>query len=92
MEKERLFKMTETEQCVLVAALRGNPGPSSDLASRAANAPRRRLYLDGAEYQQAIRGLNQLRTDYLAAGHYSDGIDAVMLKLMRSKPRRAPAR
>ena len=40
MEKERLFKMTETEQCVLVAALKSNGGT---LASRAANAPKRRL-------------------------------------------------
>ena len=89
MEKERLFKMTETEQCVLVAALKDCGGV---LASRAANAPKRKLYLDGEEYRQALHGLNRLRTDYMAAGHYSDGIDAVMLKLMRSKYRRAPAR
>lgn len=89
MEKERLFKMTETEQCVLVAALKKGGGT---LASRAANAPRRKLYLDGEEYRQALHGLNQLRTDYMAAGHYSDGIDAVLLKLMKSKYRRAPAR
>lgn len=89
MEKERLFKMTETEQCVLVAALKGCGGA---LASRAAHAPKRKLYLDGEEYRQALHGLNQLRTDYMAAGHYSDGIDAVMLKLMKSKYRRAPAR
>lgn len=88
MEKERLFKMTETEQCVMVAALKN----SDALASRAANAPKRRLYLDGEEYRQALHGLNQLRTDYMAAGHFSDGIDAVMLKLMKSKYRRAPAR
>lgn len=89
MEKERLFKMTETEQCVLVAALKKGGGT---LASRAANAPRRKLYLDGEEYRQALHGLNQLRTDYMAAGHYSDSIDAVLLKLMKSKYRRAPVR
>ncbi len=89
MEKERLFKMTETEQCVLVAALKNSGGA---LASRAANAPKRRLYLDGEEYRQALYGLNQLRTDYMAAGHYSDGIDAVLIKLMKAKYRRAPAR
>lgn len=89
MEKERLFKMTETEQCVLMAALKNSGGA---LASRAANAPKRKLYLDGEEYRQALYGLNQLRTDYMAAGHYSDCVDAVMLKLMRSKYRRAPAR
>ncbi len=92
MEKERLFRMTETEQCVLVAALKNSPGPASDLASRAASAPKRKLYLDTEEYRQALHGLNQLRTDYMAAGHYSDGIDAVMLKLTKSKYRRAPAR
>lgn len=89
MEKERLFKMTAIEQCVLVAALKGCSGA---LANRAASAPKRKLYLDGEEYRQALHGLNQLRTDYLASGHYSDGIDAVMLKLMKSKYRRAPAR
>lgn len=92
MEKERLFRMTETEQCVLVAALKNGPGPASDLVSRAATAPKRKLYLDAEEYRQALHGLNQLRTDYMAAGHYSDGIDAVMLKLTKSKYRRAPAR
>ena len=92
MEKERLFKMTETDQCVLVAALRDSQSAASELVRRAATAPKRKLYLDGDEYRQAISGLNQLRTDYLAAGHYSDGIDAVIVKLMKSKYRRAPAR
>lgn len=49
MEKERLFKMTETDQCVLVAALRGSQSAASELVRRAATAPKRKLYLDGDE-------------------------------------------
>ena len=38
----------------------------------------------------ALRALNRLRSSYLAAGRYSDGIDAVILKLLHSRYRRVP--
>lgn len=95
MEKERLFKMTEIEQNMLVKALSDVRGWSDEiplLLRRVLAAPNRRLYLNDSEHRWVRHALNELRNAYLAAGRYSDGIDTVILRLMKTRYRRAPGR
>lgn len=89
MEKRRLFAMTEIEQNMLEKALLDlDRAQTASMRRRVRQAPRRKLYLNQTEYDLAVRALNGLRDAYLAAGRYSDGIDAVILKLMKSRYRR----
>lgn len=91
MEKRRLFAMTEIEQNMLEKALLDvDREQTVSMRRRVRQAPRRKLYLNEAEYDLAVRALNGLRDTYLAAGRYSDGIDAVILKLLKSRHRRVP--
>ena len=91
MEKQRLFAMTEIEQNMLEKALLDlGRAQTASMRRRVRQAPRRKLYLNQTEYDLAVRALNGLRDAYLAAGRYSDGIDAVILKLMKSRYRRVP--
>lgn len=91
MEKRRLFAMTEIEQNMLEKALLDlDRAQTASMRRRVRQAPRRKLYLNQTEYDLAVRALNGLRDAYLAAGRYSDGIDAVILKLMKSRYRRVP--
>ena len=91
MEKQRLFAMTEIEQNMLEKALLDlDRAQTASMRRRVRQAPRRKLYLNQTEYDLAVRALNGLRDAYLAAGRYSDGIDAVILKLMKSRYRRIP--
>lgn len=91
MEKRRLFAMTEIEQNMLEKALLDlDRKQTASMRRRVRQAPRRKLYLNEAEYDLAVRALNRLRDAYLAAGRYSDGIDAVILKLLKPRYRRAP--
>ena len=93
MEKRRLFAMTEIEQNMLGKALAdlAEEAETSALQIQVRQAPKRKLYLDDAGHALALRALNRLRSSYLAAGRYSDGIDAVILKLLHSRYRRVPA-
>lgn len=89
MEKRRLFAMTEIEQNMLEKALLDlDREQTVSMRRRVRQAPRRKLYLNEAEYDLAVWALNGLRDTYLAAGRYSDGIDAVILKLLKSRYRR----
>lgn len=91
MEKRRLFAMTEIEQNMLEKALLDlDREQTVSMRRRVRQAPRRKLYLNEAEYDLTVRALNGLRDTYLAAGRYSDGIDAVILKLLKSRYRRVP--
>lgn len=91
MEKRRLFQMTEIEQNMLEKALLDlDREQTVSMRRRVRQAPRRKLCLNEAEYDLAVRALNGLRDTYLAAGRYSDGIDAVILKLLKSRYRRVP--
>ena len=96
MKKQRLFKMTEIEQNMLAKALwdirRSDPDRIGGFVHKVQNVPKRRLYLSDTEFRLSLAALNCLRRAYLSAGRYSDGIDAVILKLMQTKYRRAPVR
>ncbi len=51
-----------------------------------------KLFLDNTEYKKAVQALNGLRDGYIRAGRYTDGIDTVLIKLMRSKYKRCAVR
>lgn len=100
MEKQRLFKMSSTEQNMLVKALcdirrerqsEGN-GALGNLIEKTIHAPGSRLYLSDDEFRWAALSLNGLRSAYLNAGRSSGGIDKVLFKLMNCKYRRVPVR
>lgn len=102
MEKQRLFKMTEIEQNMLIKGLHDlaclfhdegkDFGGLNALIRKTQSAPDRKLYLEETEFQQALDALNGLRNAYLSAGRSSGGIDKVLFKLMNSKYKRVPIR
>lgn len=51
-----------------------------------------KLFLSDSEYHLAIQALNKLRDAYLAAGRYSDGIDKIMIQIIKAKYKRCPAK
>lgn len=96
MEKQRLFKMSVLEQDLLVKALCDAQKKSElgmpDLLNKTVQAPNRKLYLNDEEFHWAVQSLNRMRNSYLSAGRSSGGFDRVLMKLMRAKYRRVPAR
>ena len=98
MEKQRLFKMSNTEQNMLVKALCDvrrerqpeESGILGNLIEKTAHAPGNKLYMNDDEFRWAALSLNGLRSAYLNAGRSSGGIDKVLFKLMSCKYRRVP--
>ncbi len=96
--KLRLFKMSETDKNMLLVALhiifkgkRENGedyNPIGHFILRIGKTANNKLYLNDEEFIWARNALNLLRNQYLAAGRYSDGIDYVMMKLMKAKYKR----
>ena len=58
-----------------------------DLVLKLAEQEEGKLYLTEAEHSKSGEALNQLRDTYLKNGRYSDGIDSVLLKIMKSRYR-----
>ena len=81
MEKQRMFKMSQLEQDMLVKALcdtQNDVQPEQaeemrSLAAKTVRAPRRRLYLSDEEFGRAVQALNRKRNAYLSAGRSSVG-------------------
>lgn len=100
MEKQRMLKMSQLEQDMLVKALCDTqsdvqPKQAEEMRSLAAKtvcAPRRRLYLSDEEFGRAVQALNRKRNAYLSAGRSSVGFDRILLKLLNSKYRHTPVR
>ena len=100
MEKQRLLKMGVVEQGLMVKALdypQENIQPEQAeklqmLLDRTRQAPKGKLYLNDEEFDCAVQAISSIRNDYLSAGKSSGGFDRVLLKLLNSKYRRAPAR
>lgn len=44
-----------------------------------------KLFLTDVEYHKAVEALNMLRNTYIHAGRYTDGIDIVLMKILRAK-------
>ena len=99
MEKQRMLKMSQLEQDMLVKALcdtQSDVQPEQaeemrSLAAKTVRAPRRRLYLSD-EFGRAVQALNRKRNAYLSAGRSSVGFDRILLKLLNSKYRHTPVR
>ena len=95
MTRMRYVKMDRIMNHMLIHALRemfrqekeqGLPVDTTrDLVLKLAE---RKLYLTEAEHSKSVEALNQLRDTYLKNGRYSDGIDSVLLKIMKSRYRR----
>lgn len=98
MEKQRCVKMDELMKNMLICALRDvfreekKQGQSiedtRDLVLKLADYEKSRLFLTDVEYHKAVQALNMLRNGYISAGRYTDGIDTVLLKILRAKYKR----
>ena len=95
MEKRRCVKTDEITVNMLVHALRdvcreekegGAPAKETgEFILRLAGHKDRRLYLTEREYKKAVQALNGLRNDYIQAGRYTDGIDTVLMRIMKAR-------
>lgn len=100
MEKQRLLKMGIVEQGLMVKALdhtQENIRPEQAdklrmLLDKIRQAPKGKLYLNDEEFDCAVQAISSIRNAYLSAGRSSGGFDRVLMKLMRAKYRRVPAR
>ena len=95
MTRMRYVKMDRIMNHMLIHALRevfrqekeqGLPVDTTrDLVLKLAEQEEGKLYL--TEASKSVEALNQLRDTYLKNGRYSDGIDSVLLKIMKSRYR-----
>ena len=102
MEKKRCVKTDEITRNMLVHALRdvfreeirqGIPVEATrNLILRLAYHDGKKLFLDENEYRKAVQALNGLRDGFIQAGRYTDGIDIVLMRVMRSKYKRCAVR
>lgn len=102
MEKQRCIKTDEITVNMLVHALRdvfrqenekGMPVEvTRNLILRLAYHEGKKLFLDEEEYKKAVQALNGLRDVFIQAGRYTDGIDVVLMRVMRSKYKRCAVR
>ncbi|EOS80040.1 hypothetical protein C817_02149 [Dorea sp. 5-2] len=102
MEKQRCIRADEITKNMLVHALRevfrqenenGTPVEvTKNLLLRLAYHDGKKLFLDEEEYKKAVQALNGLRDGFIQNGRYTDGIDIVLMKVMRSKYKRCAAR
>lgn len=102
MERKRIFKIGVIERNMLLQSLytifsneKNNGGDYQfvgNLILRIGNAPDHKVYLSAVEYKLSRTALNGLRDSYLAANRCSDGIDAVLYKLITAKQKRCAER
>lgn len=102
MEKQRCIRADEITKNMLVHALREvfrqeneNGAPvevTKNLILRLAYHDGKKFFLDEEEYKKAVQALNGLRDGFIQNGRYTDGIDIVLMKVMRSKYKRCAAR
>lgn len=101
MEKQRCVKMDEVMKNMLLYALRdvfreekkqGHPiEETRDFVLKLAGCEDRKLFLTDVEYRKAVQALNMLRDTYIHAGRFTDGIDIVLLKILKAKYKRCAA-
>lgn len=102
MEKQRCIRADEITRNMIVHALRevfrqenekGMPVEvTRNLILRLAYLEGKKLFLDEEEYKKAVQALNGLRDGFIQNGRYTDGIDIVLMKVMRSKYKRCAVR
>ena len=98
MEKQKCVKIDDVMKNMLLYALRDvfreekKQGKSIEdtrgLVQKLANHENTKLFLTDVEYHKAVEALNMLRSTYIEAGRYTDGIDIVLMKIIRSKYKR----
>lgn len=102
MERQRCIKTDEITKNMLVHALRdvfreenenGMPVEvTKSLIFRLAYHDGKKIFLDEDEYKKAVQALNGLRDGFIRAGRYTDGIDIVLMRVMRSRYKRCAVR
>lgn len=102
MEKQRCIRADEITRNMLVHALRevfrqeNEKGMTVEvtrnLILRLAYLEGKKLFVDEEEYKKAVQALNGLRDGFIQNGRYTDGIDIVLMKVMRSKYKRCAVR
>ena len=102
MEKQRCIRADEITRNMLVHALRevfrqenekGMPVEvTRNLILRLAYLEGKKLFVDEEEYKKAVQALNGLRDGFIQNGRFTDGIDIVLMKVMRSKYKRCAVR
>lgn len=95
MEKRRCVKTDEITINMLVHALQdvfrkekaeGSPTEETgNFILRLAEHKDKKLYLSDGEYRMAVQALNGLRDTYIENGRYTDGIDAVLMRIMKAR-------
>lgn len=98
MEKQKCVKIDDVMKNMLLYALRDvfreekKQGKSIEdtraLVQKLADHENTKLFLTDVEYHKAVEALNMLRSTYIEAGRYTDGIDIVLMKIIRSKYKR----
>lgn len=99
-EKQRFLKIDYIEHNMLIAALLKvleTAGPklsqrAHSLGVKVHACKDGRLFLNDDEFELALYALNELRNAYLAADRGCGAMDKLMLRLMKSKYKRVPAR
>ena len=51
---------------------------------------KRYITLDDSEWKIVIKALNDLRNSLIQQGRYTDAVDAIMIKVINTKPKRKP--
>lgn len=97
MEKRRCIKADEITVNMLVHAMRDvfrkekeagvSTEETGDFILRLAGHKEKKLYLSDGEYRMAVQALNGLRDTYIENGRYTDGIDAILMRVMRARYR-----
>ena len=97
MEKRRCVKSDTILINMLIHALRDvlqeekangvSTEVTRNLILRLAEHKDRKLYLTEEEYRKSVLAINRLRDFYIQNGRYADGIDTVLLRIMKSRYR-----
>lgn len=95
MEKRRCIKTDEITVNMLVHAMRdvfrkekeagASTEETGDFILRLAGHKEKKLYLSDGEYRMAVQALNGLRDTYIENGRYTDGIDAILMRVMKAR-------
>lgn len=98
MEKQKCVNIDDVMKNMLLYALRDvfreekKQGKSIEdtkaLVQKLADYDSAKLFLTDVEYHKAVESLNMLRNTYIQGGRYTDGIDIVLMKIIRSKYKR----
>ena len=99
-EKQRFLKIDYIEENMVIAALLQvleTAGPElyervHSLGVKVHACKDGRLFLKDDEFELALYVINELRNTYLAADRGCGAMDKFMLRLMKSKYKRVPAR